>query len=217
MTRTPIILVPLVLAASALAIAGHLLANPWLIYIFKPLATILIFFLAFTNWTKSKLPFAFWICIGLIFSLLGDILLIRPDHLFVAGLAAFLLAHLAYLTAFTRDAKFPANWLLWLAFLAVAATNFFGLRPTLPAGLALPVAVYAVALSTMTAQATGRAFLLRTSSAKLAAAGALFFLISDTLLAWNRFHHPIPQASLLILAPYYAAQLLFAVSTKSSS
>ncbi len=213
MTRTPIILVPLVLVASAVAIAGHLIGNLWLIYIFKPLATTLIFFLAFTNWAKSKLPFALWISIGLVFSLLGDILLIWPDQLFVAGLAAFLLAHLAYLVAFTRDAEFPANWPLWLAFLTIAAANFFALKPNLPSGLALPVALYAVALSTMTAQAAGRALLLRNSSAKLAAIGALFFLLSDTLLAWNRFHHPIPLASLLILAPYYAAQLLVAQST----
>jgi len=214
MTRNSQILPILAIAAaSAIAIAGHLMGNLWLIYIFKPLATILIFLLAFANWTKIKLPFALWICIGLLFSLLGDILLIWPDQLFVAGLAAFLLAHLAYLTASTRDAKFPANWLLWLVFLAIAAANFFALKPTLPAGLALPVAVYAVALSTMTAQAAGRALLLRTSPAKLAAAGALFFLASDSLLAWNRFHHPIPFAPLPILASYYAAQLLFAVST----
>ena len=203
----------LIALAAALAIAAQLLNHPWLTYIFKPLATVLILALALANAAKTKLPFARWISLGIFLSLFGDILLLRPDKWFLPGLAVFLLSHIAYFAAFTRDVKFPANATIWLAFLAIAAANFFALRPHLPRGLEPPVAINAFALATMTAQAIGRALLLRTITAKLAAAGAVFFLLSDSLLAWDRFRHPLPFAPLLILAPYYLAQCLIASST----
>jgi len=199
--------------AAGLAIVGHLLNDLWLIYVFKPLATVLILALALANSRKTKLPFARWIALGLFFSLWGDILLIWPDRWFLPGLAVFLLAHVAYLAAFTRNVKFPASAPVWLALLAVAAGNFFVLRPHLPRGLELPVAIYAFAVATMAAQAIGRELILRTAAARLAAIGGFLFLVSDALLAWSRFRHFIPLAPLLVLAPYYAGQLLIALST----
>jgi len=125
--------------------------------------------------------------------------------------------HLCYIVAFTRDARFPARWLIWLIFLAIAAASFFVLRPNLPPALMLPVAIYAFALSTMTAQAIGRFLLFHTSAAKLAAIGAVFFLVSDTLLAWDRFHTALLLAPALVLIPYYIAQLLIVLSTRPPS
>jgi len=207
----------LAIAASLLAIAGTLAGNFYLIVIFKPLSTLLILALALHFWRRVKQAFALWICLGLLFSFIGDVFLIAPDKYFVPGLAAFLFTHLCYIVAFTRDAKFPARWLVWLTFLGIAAANFFLLRPNLPSALALPVAIYALALSTMTAQAIGRFLLLRTSAAKLAAIGAFFFFISDTLLAWDRFHTALLLASAFILVPYYIAQILIALSTRPSA
>ena len=213
MSRKIAILVILAIVAAALAIGGYLVNNLSLVYIFKPFATLLILVLAANNAGKTELPFARWICIGILFSLFGDALLIWPDKFFLPGLAVFFLAHIAYLAAFTRGARFPANVPVWMIFLAIAAADFMLLRPNLPGGLKLPVALYTVALASMAAQAVGRFLLLRTFPAKLAALGALFFLLSDSLLGWNRFGHPRPLAPLLILLPYYTAQLLFALST----
>jgi len=217
MTRNSTTLVGFAIAAALLAIAGSLANNFYLIVLFKPLSTLLILALAVHFWRRAKQSFAFWILVGLFFSLAGDVFLMWPDRFFVLGLAAFLFAHLVYIHAFTCDAKFPANWLVWLVFLAIAAANFFLLRSNLPASLAIPVAVYAIALSTMTAQAIGRFLFLRTSAAKLAAIGAAFFLVSDTLLAWDRFLFPLPFSAILILVPYYAAQLLIALSTRPAT
>ena len=200
-------------AASLASLAVHIVGDQALIYIFKPLAALLLLTLAIHNWTRTRQSPVLWISLGLLFSLAGDTFLIDPGKFFLPGLAAFLLTHLAYLVAFTRDAKFPARPLVWLLFLAIAAANFFALKPHLPTALTIPVPLYAFALSTMTAQAIGRSLLLRTSAAKLAAFGAFFFLISDTLLAWDRFHTRLPLASFLILVPYYIAQLLIAFST----
>jgi uncharacterized membrane protein YccC len=51
----------LLAAAVALVLAGHLLPNPWLVYIFKPLATILILIIAFTNWFSRRDSYSLWI------------------------------------------------------------------------------------------------------------------------------------------------------------
>ena len=46
----------------------------------------------------------------------------------------------------------------------------------------------------------------------LAAIGAVLFLISDGLLAINRFRKEYPYAHVLILSTYYGAQCLIALS-----
>jgi uncharacterized membrane protein YhhN len=199
------------------AIAVHFLASPLLLWIFAPLATILILAIAFANWRARKDRYSLWISIGLLFSLVGDILLLGPDHFFMLGLSAFLLTHIAYLFAFTRDTHFPARPGVWILYLLFAAFCNFLLFSRLPAALRFPVAVYSLFLVSMSAQAMGRSLLLRTSAARLAAIGALLFVLSDALLAFNRFYAPLRLASLLILGPYYAAQCLIASSTDDTS
>lgn len=195
------------------AIAVHFLAIPLLLWIFAPLATILILAIAFANWRARKDRYSLWITVGLLFSLAGDILLLTPDHFFLLGLSAFLLTHIAYLFAFTRDTRFPARPGVWILYLLFAACCNFLLFSRLPAGLRFPVVVYSLFLVSMAAQAMGRSFLMRTSATRLAAIGALLFVLSDGLLALNRFYAPLPLAPLLILVPYYAAQWLIASST----
>ena len=91
------------------------------------------------------------------------------------------------------------------------------LRAPLPPALRLPVAVYAFAAVTMAAQAMGRYLRLRTAAAKLAALGGIFFLVSDGLLAMDRFWARIPYAAVVVLVPYYVAQVMIAVSTNASA
>ncbi|HKM83893.1 MAG TPA: lysoplasmalogenase [Candidatus Acidoferrum sp.] len=195
------------------AITVHFLASAPLLWIFAPLATILILAIAFANWRARNDRYSLWITIGLLFSLVGDVLLLRPDHFFTLGLSAFLLTHIAYLFAFTRDTHFPARFGVWILYLLFAACCNFLLFSRLPAGLRLPIAVYSVFLVSMAAQAMGRSFLLHTSAARYAAVGALLFVFSDSLLAFNRFYAPLRLAPLLILVPYYAGQWLIASST----
>ncbi len=212
--RNSNIIAGLAFAASAESVAAHMVRDQMFVLIFKPLAAILLLALPVYSWSRTKQPIALWISIGLFFSLIGDILLLWPDKLFLPGLAAFLITHIAYLVAFTRDAKFPAHWLTLILFLQLAAVDCFALHSHLPAGFAFPVVIYSLALSTMTAQALGRFLLLRASAAKLAAIGAVCFLLSDTFLALDRFQTSLPLAPILILVPYYAAQLLIAFSTR---
>jgi uncharacterized membrane protein YhhN len=201
------------LLAATVSLAGSFFTYPWLHDVFTPLATLCILCIALFNWRSFKKTYALWICFGLFFSLLGDIALLRPAQYFLAGLAAFLLAHVSYLIAFTRGMKFPARISIWLAYLVIAAVLYDVLLPGLASGLKLPVAVYAILVTLMAGQAMGRYAVLRSRPSWLAAIGALLFLLSDTLLSIDRFRSPLPLAPLFILVPYFMGQWLIAVST----
>jgi uncharacterized membrane protein YhhN len=199
-------------AAVLAAVAGQLAAIPWLVFLCKPLATIFLLALALSHWLAHRGRYALWITIGLLLSLAGDVALLWPQRFFLAGLAAFLFTHIAYLFAFTRDAKFPARAPVWLLYLASAAALCAILWPRLAPPLHFPVALYSFAVATMAAQALGRFLLLRTPAARQAALGASLFLLSDALLSLDRFYAPIPLSPLLILGTYYSAQWLLVSS-----
>ena len=199
-------------AAVVAAIAGQLAGIPWLVFLCKPLATILLIALALSHWLARRDPYSLWLTIGLLFSLSGDVALLWPERYFLAGLAAFLFTHIAYLCALTRDAKFPAHAPVWLLYLAAGAALCAILWPRLAPPLHFPVALYSFAITTMAAQALGRFLLLRTPSSRLAAIGASLFLLSDALLSLDRFCAPIPLSPLFILGTYYAGQWLLVAS-----
>lgn len=201
--------------AVLLVLCGPLFSQLSLAPIFKPLATILILSIAFANWRLRRDRYSSFILLGLLFSLVGDVALLWPAHYFLFGLAAFLCTHFAYLFAFTRDVRFPARPGVWLIYLASAASLYIFLLPFLHPEMKLPLALYSMLLASMASQALGRFLIHRNRAARLAAFGAFFFMISDSLLALDRFYAPIPHAQLLILIPYYVAQWLIASSTDS--
>ena len=84
------------------------------------------------------------------------------------------------------------------------------LFPKLTGILPVAVAAYVVVISLMTAQAIGRATVLRDRASLGVAAGAVFFMVSDSLLATNRFAFPLAMAQFWVLGTYYAAQILIA-------
>jgi len=148
---------------------------------------------------------------GLVASLAGDVLLMGPPGLFVPGLVCFLLAHLAYIGLFGIGAGlFPRRGALAATLLVGAGMYAFLWQGGLPVALRVPVGFYVVVIACMAAQAIGRAAVLRhrDPGAIWVAAGACFFMLSDSLLATNRFVLPLPLASLWVLGTYYAAQML---------
>ena len=93
----------------ALYLRAIYLGPEWQVYLFKPLTTILI--LSGAVLTARRQPkgserarYGRLICVGLLCSLAGDVLLMLPRDRFVAGLGAFLLAHVCYIGAFSRPA-----------------------------------------------------------------------------------------------------------------
>ena len=191
----------------------------WLHYICKPLATLLI--LA-SVWRAGNAPSARYrqaIMIGIAFSACGDIFLMLPESLmpsgFLFGLGSFLIAHLFFLRALTADAKWFGKRLVLPAFAAVGAINLAILWPGLTTDLRVPVLVYVTCLIAMTSQAVSRFLTVRTIASGFAAFGGVIFLLSDTLIAYNRFHARIIFASTCILVTYYAALWLIAKSARS--
>ena len=147
-----------------------------------------------------------WLLGALAASLAGDAFLM-VEGFFVPGLAAFLLAHLAYIAVLRRGQRWFAHRGALAATLAIGLGMYLFLwHGGLPPALRLPVAVYVTVIALMAAQALGRAHQLRTRGATLVALGACSFLCSDAVLATNRFVQPLPWAALWVLASYYLAQ-----------
>ena len=129
---------------------------------------------------------------------------------------AFLLAHLAYLWAFTRGVRLAAWSPAFVGYAVLAASVLAVLWPGVPAPLRAPVVAYVLCLAAMAAQTACWWRNQRGAAdgplALGAALGGLLFLTSDALLATNRFHTPLPWSALWILATYWAAQWLIASS-----
>ncbi len=203
--RTPWLAWALVLcAALTIVSAPWALAMPVLNFVFKPLATLIVIAHAWPRGADAPVVRR-WVLVGLVFSLGGDVALLWPKEGFLPGLVSFLLAHLAYLVAFTRVQRLAAWLPAFLAYAAVAGLILWRLWPGVPAALQLPVVAYVVCLAAMAAQA---AVLWRRGAERgaLLALGGALFLASDALLATNKFAGPLPLASLWILGTYWSAQ-----------
>lgn len=209
-----ILLSPLILLAALLAIHGDRHGPRWQHYLGKPLATILIIALALTRAADAPRGYTIAILIGLLCSLAGDIFLMLPGDRFIAGLLAFLLAHLAYIVAFATAPGFdlePISGLVLLPLVLYSGTIFRTLAPYL-GRLRIPVFFYLLAIVAMAWCALDLWRTTGTPATGFAALGALFFVISDTILARNRFVGRFASAQALILGTYFAAQWLIALS-----
>lgn len=139
---------------------------------------------------------------ALVCSLAGDIFLMLRTDRFVAGLAAFLVGHICYVAGFWTRGPGAVAFGIWAVAVAVVVTPLA--RRILGAvggrgGLKVPVASYIVVISVMlaTALATGNVF---------AGVGAVLFVGSDAMIAWNRFVRPLPNADLGIMVTYHLGQ-----------
>ncbi len=186
-------------------------ASPVQLYIFKPLTTILIFFIAFFAGRSSGSTYWILIMAGIVFSLGGDIFLMLPPDRFVAGLISFFIAHLFFIAAFCLN-RFPGlTW--WLAgiFSILGICISFLLLPH--AGkIKMPVLLYMAVILVMTWQAWERWMDLKTEFSLLAGLGGSLFIFSDFVLAFNRFKKNIRHADAIVLSTYFLAIALMALS-----
>ena len=209
-------------AAALLAIASApwALDRAWLNFAFKPLATLGVIAWAALGRSDDGLVKR-WIVIGLVASLAGDVALLWPVQGFLAGLVAFLLGHLSYLVALTRRVRFLASPPAFGAWAIVAASVLAGLWHGVPAELRAPVLVYVAALGAMAAQATS-VWLARRGAAdaarwRIVAAGGALFVLSDAILATDKFVGGVPLPTLWNLSLYWLAQWFIARAAVASS
>jgi uncharacterized membrane protein YhhN len=201
----------LIAAAAAAAIAAEAKGRYRRAYVLRPATMGAI--IALAAWRISGRPsrFALFILAGLAASLAGDVFMMLRKKRFVEGLAAFLAAQLLYIAALLS--VMPPRVSLGTA-LPLLVFALFMMRILIPrAGrMKAPVAVYLVAITVMAALAAERFIVVGGISALSTFAAALLFVVSDSILAVNRFAKTIPSAQILILSSYYAAQYLFALS-----
>jgi uncharacterized membrane protein YhhN len=147
--------------------------------------------------------------VALLFGLASDVFLMLPRDMFLAGLVAALLEHIAYI------AGFRARWLDLPLFIAGAAVALMSaavflppivraLRRTRPK-LVVPVLAYVAVFAVMVAAAGG-------SGSIVGLGGALLFLYSDAILAWNRFVRPLPGGRLVNMVPYHVGEALIVLA-----
>lgn len=152
---------------------------------------------------------------GLVLSWFGDAFLVgQSQQMFLLGLGAFLLAHVAYVTAFfSRGMRIRSVAAAVVPLLAIAIAVSIWLRPYVPMELELPVRLYVMVISLMVISAIG------THGHKpsgLILAGAVLFFLSDLSVAALRLVQTDWPTYLLGLPLYYTAQVCFAVSTSQS-
>ena len=156
-----------------------------------------------------------WLQTGLVFSWIGDVLLLfdgKHELFFMGGLAAFLTTHIFYIIYFIRKKGAAPSFLLkqpWWAFLVIVygISLVWLLFPKL-GGLTVPVVVYATVICTMLLAALNAFNGISSPSRHYYWLGALAFVISDSLLAVNKFYQPFNGAGALIMLTYCAAQYL---------
>ena len=145
-----------------------------------------------------------WFVVALALSLAGDVFLMLPRDLFVPGLVAFLLGHIAYVVGLRVEGPgataVVVGAVVVLAVATVVGTRVVGaVRRGSQSELTGPVVAYMAVISAMVACA------LATGNV-LAGAGAGLFFVSDALIAWNRFVQPLVWAPVTIMITYHLGQ-----------
>jgi len=167
--------------------------------------TLLVYFAAATKGCPS---WRLYVVLALVFSWAGDVFLISGDW-FIAGLVAFLIAHIFYIIAYhvTGAAVGELRALDILKFVVYGVALIWLIYPGL-GDLLIPVLIYALVLLGMGVWAHKRRGATTVTSFKLVATGAILFAFSDGLIAVNKFAYPIPAERILIMSIYMTAQYL---------
>jgi uncharacterized membrane protein YhhN len=204
----------LALFAAALEAVAVLRDNQKLEYFAKPAVMIcLLIWLYFSTGLQGN---ALWFGLGLLLSLIGDIVLINPsDRMFILGLVAFLYTHIFYLIGFKTELMNFTAWSFLLAFF-IFINGFRLLRRIVTAmrlkrqtWLVNPVIVYSLLISLMLYAAMSTIFdpQWKTGASFFVSVGAFLFYISDLILAWNKFVSPFRNAHILNILTYYLGQI----------
>jgi len=177
-------------------------------YVLKPAVMVGLIALAVAIQPVSSTERAFFV-VALVLGLASDVFLMLPRDMFLAGLAAALVEHIAYIAGF-RARDLAAAWLAVAVAIALVSVAAF-LPPIVRAlrrghpRLLWPVIAYVAVFVVMVAGAGGTGSLV-------ALAGALLFFYSDAILAWNRFVRPLPYGRIVNMVPYHIGEALLVLS-----
>ncbi|MEZ4792512.1 MAG: lysoplasmalogenase [Gelidibacter sp.] len=157
--------------------------------------------------------------LALLCSLLGDVLLMFVDvsaNCFMFGLVAFLLAHVMYILVFSKHRNPSKKPMPFLVILLVYAIGLFSLlRPGL-GDMLIPVLIYMLVILGMATTSFLREGKASKISYYFVFFGAILFMVSDSLLAINKFHGTLPFANFLIMLSYALAQYFIVMGIKKA-
>jgi len=186
----------------------------------KPLICLSLAIYLFRE-SDMKVGFNRLVFAGLIFSLFGDVLLLYSGSdvfLFLYGLVSFLIAHILYSAAFFRDfknnpqeSKYYGH--LMLFFMGVFSMSYYSIIRDYLNNFRIPVLAYIFVISIMAILAGYRYRRVNLLSFRLICFGAVFFVISDSALAFKKFVEPYSFAGVLIMSTYMIAQFLITIGT----
>lgn len=164
-----------------------------------PAISLAVLALIAISGSRGKLLFA-----SLLFCAAADIALeLAAGKYFVAGLGLFLIAHILLIITFSRDFKFQKSKIPVIVLLVVYSKMMaFVLMPSLKE-MAIPVYIYMTAITLMGIFAS-----LRSSKNDFTLYGAISFIVSDSVLAINKFMMPVPAADYAVMITYYLALFL---------
>ena len=182
-------------------------------YIFKPalMLTLGVYFFQKTRHSSLQTQRK-WVMAALVFSLVGDILLMFEGQ-FISGLIAFLTAHICYIIAFLRDNKGSIfsksdRFTGVLSILAYSSVFLYVVLPKVDAPLKVPIGIYALIISIMLLTVLNRWKSVNAASFQWALVGALLFVMSDSILAINKFVQPFAMSHIFIMLTYAFGQFM---------
>lgn len=168
----------------------------------------------FLSVVKVRSGFKRLVIMALFFSWAGDILLMfQGDEatFFLLGLSAFLLAHVYYIGFFhrvRRKEKVRSRW-MWLPLIAAYYAGLIAVLYPHLGGMRIPVLIYGLVICFMLLQAMHMMYIKKTRTAgQFMAMGAALFVLSDSILAINKFYNPFEEAGFTIMFTYGLAQAL---------
>ena len=182
-------------------------------YFAKPAMMICLFLWLYSS--TSLVGNVLWFGLGILFSLVGDVLLISFDRMFLLGLIAFLLAHISYVTGFREEIVTVTAWSLILAvFIAINIGRLLrrivgAMRAKGQNRLVIPVIAYGTVISVMLYAAMSTIYnpAWKTNASFFVSLGAFLFCASDAVLAWNNFVSPLKNGRVWNITLYYLGQM----------
>ncbi|PIF59464.1 lysoplasmalogenase [Flavobacterium sp. 2] len=204
------------IAFSAVYLLILFLGHENLNFFLKP---ILIPILIFGVYFYQNFPTKNILLTALLFSWIGDVILLFSDIseiYFILGLVSFLISHIVYCILFNRQTKrnLKKNSIaIGIGTILIACYLIGMLSVLLPSlgDLKIPVIVYASVISIMLLFAYNGLLSWNEPGNKLVFSGAVVFVISDSILAINKFYNPIEKSSFFIMLTYLVAQYLIVI------
>lgn len=211
-----------------LHLTGIISNQPALAMLSKPLLMPLLAVWLLTETKHNPGSFRNTVVLALAFSTLGDVLLMFEGGLyFLAGLGAFLVAHLWYIRAFSivrnlRKGYLKTNPVVVLPFLAYPVLLLWYLWEGIPSGMKIPVCAYAGVITFMALSAMNLRGKIPSGIFISLLTGAVLFVLSDSLIALARFGQPFDGSRMAVMLTYISGQYLLILSAirwlkKSSS